>query len=1227
MKTSFYFIICLLITSSIFGQKKLDYTLYLIGDTGNPVLSGIDPVLQALKSELSKENEQSAIVYLGDNIYNNGMPPPSQVEERQIAEQKMKTQLDALLEFKGKIYFVPGNHDWNNSGKNGRKFVIEQEKFIESYLNRGDVLLPDDGCPGPEVKKLEKDVILIAMDSEWWLHRHEDMDDFDNCKNKNQYEIIQELKDKLDKYDDHFIILAFHHPLYTNGSHNGFFGLREMFFPLTDINSGLYIPLPGLGFIYPFYRSTFGARQDLPHPLYQKFKDEVINALGDYDNVIIASGHEHNLQYYVKDDHHYIVSGSGSKTGNLRKINDAKFTSEKNGFAKIQFYKDGSAELQFYTIDNGAKLEFSEEIINKPLESSKNITPYDLSNEFVTKKASGYYMTSKFHQSLFGTTYRQDWDTEIEVRNLNLSTEHGGLRPIKKGGGYSSNSLRLEAPDDKQYVLRSVQKGVVKVVPPKFRGTFVQNIFQDQISASQPYAALAVPPLAKAAGVYYTNPEIVYLENQPALGDFNEVFANDLYLYEERPAGDREDEESLGGSKKIVSYNAVLEALRTNHRATINQKQVLRSRIFDILLGDWDRHDDQWRWATFEQDHNGKKHTYYEPIPRDRDQVFFGYKGLVPSLTKLLSPELRKFVYWDYEIKNLKYLGYNARHFDRHFMNQMTRGDWVSTAQELQQSLTSEAIQESIDAMPEPIARHQEQYYKPKLVQRKKDLVKYASEMYDFIAMYVDVVGTDKKELFEVIRNEDNTTQIRVIDLNKENEKTDTFYSRLIQSSETKEIRLYGLGGDDVFHIHGTQDHGSLIRIIGGKGDDEILDNSKVNGIRRKTIVYDNELETESNLGSEAKYKAIKDASENDYDRKDFYYDATINIPLFAYNPDDGFVVTNSFSTKKYGWRKKPYKSSHQLLSRYAFGSQEFSMSYTGEFIEALGNADFSLHLYTSIPSDKENFFGLGNDRSFSLDDFEKFNIFRYEQTRLGINPAVQFSSVNRVHKLKFGPYYEFTNLDDGQQKFIAELPLFESEKEKNNFVGIKMDYSIFKLNDLVFPTNGLDFKISPSYNHNLSNTDLSFFRLQGHLVAYNFIPLPRPFVWATRISGGVNYGDYSFYQANFLGRTTGFRGFRENRVGGKSSFVWSNDLRMKLFKVNGKVLPFSLGVIGSYDIGRVWLENEVSVEGWHRAYGGGVWISPFDIATVSFYYLTVRSNETFDSRESTFSIQFGFPF
>jgi len=298
---------------------------------------------------------------------------------------------------------------------------------------------------------------------------------------------------------------------------------------------------------------------------------------------------------------------------------------------------------------------------------------------------------------------------------MNISTERGGLRPLKAGGGMSSNSLRLEDQNKSQFVLRSVQKSVTKVVPPELRNSLIQSIFQDQISASNPYAALAVPPLAKALGIYHTNPEIVYLPIQPGLGDFGTYYGDELYLFEERPAGDREDDDSFGNSQKIISYSKMIEKIRKTPKHHVHQKQVLKSRMFDIYLGDWDRHDDQWRWASFKETHThqGEEEivTFYEPIPRDRDQVFFKYKGFIPWISKVLSPQLRKFRTFGPKISNVKYLGYNARHFDRSFTNEMNKEDWVTVASEMQEKLTDDVIQRSIERLPEEIQSLRGEYF------------------------------------------------------------------------------------------------------------------------------------------------------------------------------------------------------------------------------------------------------------------------------------------------------------------------------------------------------------------------------------------------------------------------------------------------------------------------------------------------------------------------------------
>lgn len=1215
------------ISSVAFSQEDPYYSVYLIGDAGAPVTDGADPVFTNLQKRLDKEGENSAIIFLGDNVYYNGLPPKNLVEEeenRRDAEKKLLVQLHAVNDFKGKIFFIPGNHDWNDAHPDGIDYVRAQEEYIEFFLDRGDVMIPDHGCPGPEVKKLGKDIVLIALDSQWWLHPHTDKQNEDSdCKNRNIEAIIQELKELLERYEDEQIIIALHHPIYSDGSHNGYFVLREHIFPLRFFNPNLWIPLPVLGSLHPFFRSTFGVPQDMPHPSYKRLREAINEALIGRKNVVLASGHEHNLQYFYKKNNHFIKSGSGSKSSALPKKTEALFSDESKGYAVLSYYKTGEVNLRYFTIEGTEEVEkYSEAIVKATPQFGPGELVYDIDPSPVSRSASDLYDKKGFHRFIFGNLYREDWQTEVAFRKLNLSKELGGLKPLKIGGGMSSRSIRLESRDDKQYVLRSVEKGVSKVVPELFQNSVVQDIFQDQIAASQPYAALVVPPLADAVGVYHTNPEIVYLPRQPFLGDYNDAYGGQLYLFEERPSGNQEDVEDLGGSHKIISYSKMLQNLRSSSKYHIHQKQVLKSRLLDIYLGDWDRHDDQWRWATFkERQHEGgdETHTSYEPIPRDRDQVMFKYQGFIPWIGKLLSPELRKFQTFGPDIKNLKYLAYNARHFDRSYLNQLEKEEWIELAEEMTTQLSDEVIKASIDALPDPIKELRSAAYTEAFKTRKFKLREWATEHYKFLAKYVDVVGTNKNEFFSAERTPDNKVKVQVFQKKKDGELDDLMYERTFHHDETKEIRLYGLAGKDSFAISGIAAKGPLIRVIGGKGNDVLSDQSELKS-GKSLVVYDKLSDNGMEPGKDGKDKRSMSYSTNNYDRMEYYYNSSIGIPFIGFNPDDGLILQYKHSLSTYGYRKYPYKAKHDIGFRYAFNSDQLSFDYTGHFVDVAGKADLGIEAFLHLPDNISNFFGLSNTKTFSVNEFDDFDFFRYERTDIKIKPSLIWSTENDVSRIQVGPYFRFINVGDNEESFVRDFDasgLSEASFETDSFLGIEASYRLNKVDNIAYPTTGIDFEISPSYNININNSEEKFTRLHGSLTLYNYLWIPKPFVLASKIEGGVNWGEFNFYQAEYIGLDNGLRGFRSNRFGGKSSLLFTNDLRLELGTLKG-AFPLTIGLIGAYDFGRVWNDNEVNTR-WHQSYGGGFFISPFDVMPISFYFM--KSTE----ETSTFMFKFGF--
>lgn len=161
-------------------DSELFYSVFLIGDVGAIGTDSFNPVLVQLKKKAASVSERSTIVFLGDNIYPAGLPPGG-ARGRVSAESRIRAQLNAIKDHPGRVFFIPGNHDWNNSGPGGLAWVQRQEEFVEKYLDRGNIFLPDDGFPGPvdielvddDETPFNKDIRLIILDTQWWLSEHE----------------------------------------------------------------------------------------------------------------------------------------------------------------------------------------------------------------------------------------------------------------------------------------------------------------------------------------------------------------------------------------------------------------------------------------------------------------------------------------------------------------------------------------------------------------------------------------------------------------------------------------------------------------------------------------------------------------------------------------------------------------------------------------------------------------------------------------------------------------------------------------------------------------------------------------------------------------------------------------------------------------------------------------------------------------------------------------------
>lgn len=1186
------------------GDSTLTYSVFLIGDVGAPSIDKQEPTLTALQTQLQADNGNSTLIFLGDNIYPKGLPD-SLHKDRPEAQRYLEEQLKITDGYAGKVVFIPGNHDWARSGRQGWQRVQLQEKFVEAYLKRGNTYFPDDGCPGPVEIPLSDELVLVVIDTQWFLHPWDKPGEESDCENKTADQILVQLDDILKRNAHRKVLVTSHHPMYTYGSHGGRYTLKQHLFPLTDLQEDLWIPLPIIGSIYPLYRTLLGDPQDTPNPKFKLMRKALTGLFKQHPNLIQAAGHEHALQYITRDSLHYIVSGAGCKRSHVAKGKYAQFVDPGEGFGRLNYYSNGAVWLEFYKPEENSpngKLVYRQRLMMQPFqpqpsaeEAFRNMNLPDS----IQAQASEQYKAGPFKTWILGANYRDVWQQPIQVPVFDIGAEKGGLTILQRGGGMQTKSLRLENKEGKQYTLRSIEKFAEGAIPGALKNTFAVDLVQDQISASHPYASLVVPTLADAAKVYHTNPKVVFIPNDPRLGQYQPAFGNTLALFEERPAGDGSDNTSLGGSKKLYSTDKMLEKLHGDNDNAVDQIAVLRARLFDLFIADWDRHDDQWRWASFE----GKHGLIFQPIPRDRDQVFFVNQGILPRIAsrKWVMPKLQGF---DYRVRDVNTFMNNARYFDRSFLTEPSLEQWVAMADSLKEELTDEVIARALANWPKEIYRLTAPEVEAKLKARREKLSQYAREYYLFLAREIDIPGSNKQEYFEVTRLDDAHTRVRVHKISKSGDREQKIYERTFNTGETREIRLYGLDGDDVFQINGKVNKGILVRIIGGNGNDQITDDSRVKRLSRKTKVYDTASGNELKLSSESANLTSNAADVNNYNRKAFKYNFFGPLASVEFNIDDGLFLGGGVMARTQGFRKEPYATQHTFTANYAFATASYHFRYRADFTDVIGKLDLSLDADLKQPNYVNNFFGLGNETTYTLpEDGITYYRVRFGQ---GIIKTLLRKKLNENANIYFGPTFQSIQVERTKGRFIEDTALNgldgNSIFKQKYYGGVNAGIRVDKRDSKMLPTTGFVFGLEGEANKGFGKFSSNFGYISSALSLYWTFRLPARVTLATRFGGGLSLGKYEFFQAQILGGNTNLRGFRKTRFAGESALYQNTELRIKLFSFRSYLFPAQVGIIGFNDVGRVWQDGEKSST-WHHGYGGGVYLAPLNQLVISFMY------------------------
>lgn len=834
------------------------------------------------------------------------------------------------------------------------------------------------------------------------------------------------------------------------------------------------------------------------------------------------------------------------------------------------------------------------------------------------------------HRRVFGTGYRDLWTTEIEVPVLDLATEAGGLEPQFVVGRLQTLGLALRGQDGRSYTFRAVHKDLVRVLPEELRDTAVGDIAQDMLAASVPAGGLAAVPIAVAAGVWQQQPRLFVMPDSPLLGEFREQFAGLLGTLAEYPTAAPGG--GTFGATEIIAGMDVFPLITASPDAFVDPIEFLRARLVDALLGDWDRHIGQWRFARVP----GRPGLV--PVAEDRDQAFAQYEGIAVSMARDREPKFNDF---SADYPDLEGLSWNARSLDRRFLVGLSIQDWIAVAEDIQRRLTDEVLADAVAHLPAPYVDLAGEEMLAKLIARRDSLQDLARAHYEFLAGEVNVFGTDTAEIIRIERFAAGTTSVSIAprdpgaaDICSGSSRAAAHYSRDFLPHETRSLRVFTGAGDDVVIAIGVNGGGPRVRLIGGGGNDVLCDvdageqyefdisSAGAAGPGRKVgrDFWLSPAETIADAGTPESSQGSALKARRDWGSTSY------GLPVFGYGPDVGPVLGHGIVFETYGFRRRPYAAQHQLRGAIAFGAASGRLDYTGIYRRESRRQFFIVRgLASGIETLR--YHGFGNE-TIAGDDAD---FFRIRQRLLAVEGRAAFWAGPNA-TLTAGAIARFTRTEEEDDDFISlDRPYGIEDIGQAGLVAgfnfnnhTRPDQREMKGSDDALRFGPAELGVGYTVDVNAHFYPKFAGKLREN---YGFVHAEATASYLLgsrgpailfRLGGATTWGETPYYDAARLGSAQ-LRGLRPDRFAGRQS-LYGNAAAFFYVGHLSLIVPGRWGVLGRGGIGRVWVPDEVS-DKWHTSVGGGLWWSPWDVRNA------VRLEVSASEESTLFYMLLGFGF
>ena len=787
--------------------------------------------------------------------------------------------------------------------------------------------------------------------------------------------------------------------------------------------------------------------------------------------------------------------------------------------------------------------------------------------------AGAQYRAGGFHRFLFGAGYRDLWTAPMQVPVLDLRSFAGGLRPLRLSGGNQTKGLRFVTPDGVQYVFRSVAKSDA-MARTVFRGTVLAAVYRDQISASDPAAGLVAARLLDAAGILHVTPVLVVMPDDSLLGEFRAFFAGRLGLFEESPGVHHHD--GFAGAVEIIGSDTLLALLDRDPEERIDARAMLAARLTDMLLGDWDRHQGNWKWARM----HASPRSLWLPIPNDRDKAFISYSGILLRLGRLALPNLMAF---EGEYGSVRGLTVNSVEFDRRLLGGLEKEVWDSVAAGLMRRITDSVIDDAVLAVPPEYLPSA-----PRLaltLKRRRDALPGAADrFYRQIAAVADIHATDAPDRATVTRLDD-----RFVDVQVASGDGPPYFHRRFDALETSEIRIYLHGGSDTALVTGDVRRSIRVRIIGGNGTNLLTDSSRVGRSRDRARLYD--------VGA---VEGVGYGPDTLFNREPWVRERDVLVPPgpdhgsrigpivgLKHNRDLGIVPRLGVSLARYGFGRRPYASRVALEAEYASDAGGFRIEATAD--QRLEGTPLHF-LATARMADYEviSFHGLGNATPDSTETY-----FDVRQRQWLIHAAVAWSLGPRSD-LSLGPVVQYSVADSTPGRFLSAARPYGFRRFGQ--AGVQLLVRQDTRDQTRDPHAGLLAELSAGVFPAVWDVTRTFGQIAGEATAYFTFPIPARPTLVLGAGAKRVFGRYPFHEAAFIGGRSVLRNLSAERYAGDASAYGTAEIRVSVATFPF-IVPVNVGIFGVLEAGRVWVDG-ASPGGWHGARGVGFWVGIMDRAS-----------------------------